>query len=139
MNEKYDCLLISEMKNSKKQVGKTETIPTGLEGVEEKNISVLRENTSENEYRAADREWALTMMKKWEEEDKKKNQSRVRSVRMSDDVDVFDADGQINTTALRDNENERRLVRDKPSAGKVTVCTRHASEPKYKVDECNTQ
>lgn len=127
------------MKKAQKPVGRTEQIPTGLEGIKEKNVSVLREKTtSENEYRGADREWALNLLKKVEE-DKKKDQIRSRSVRMSDDVDVFDADGHMNTTSLKDDENYKRLVRDKPSHGKVTVCTKKASEPKYKVDDCNTQ
>ncbi|XP_071147804.1 protein Spindly-like [Mytilus edulis] len=137
--EGLEIELKPEMKKAQKPVGRTEQIPTGLEGIKEKNVSVLREKTtSENEYRGADREWALNLLKKVEE-DKKKDQIRSRSVRMSDDVDVFDADGHMNTTSLKDDENYKRLVRDKPSHGKVTVCTKKASEPKYKVDDCNTQ
>ncbi|CAC5359073.1 unnamed protein product [Mytilus coruscus] len=136
--EELEIELKPEMKKAQKPVGRTEQIPTGLEGIEEKNVSVLRERTSDNEYKGADREWALNLLKRVEE-DKKKDQIRSRSVRMSDDVDVFDADGQMNTTSLKDDENYRKLIRDKPSQGKVTVCTRKASEPKYKVDDCNTQ
>ncbi|CAG2227702.1 unnamed protein product [Mytilus edulis] len=137
--EGLEIELKPEMKKAQKPVGRTEQIPTGLEGIKEKNVSVLREKTtSENEYRGADREWALNLLKKVEE-DKKKDQIRSRSVRMSDDVDVFDADGHMNTTSLKDDENYKDLVRDKPSHGKVTVCTKKASEPKYKVDDCNTQ
>lgn len=101
-------------------------------------MSILRENTSENEYQSADKEWAMSMMKKWQEEDKR-SESRTRSVRMSDDVDVFEADGQINITTLKDYdcENERPHVREKP--GKVTKVNNVAVEPKYKLDECNTQ
>ena len=121
----------------RKAVGKTERLPT--RGVDETNVSVLREDTSENKHRGADRQWALNMMKKWEEEDKVNKETKTKAVSISDDVDVIEADGQSNTTALRDDENDRKLVREKHSQGRVKICTKYASEPKYKVDDCNTQ
>ena len=121
----------------RKAVGKTERLPT--KGVDETNVSVLREDNSENKHRGADRQWALNMMKKWEEEDKVNKETKTKAVSISDDVDVIEADGQSNTTALRDDENDRKLVREKHSQGRVKICTKYASEPKYKVDDCNTQ
>ena len=121
----------------RKAVGKTERLPT--RGVDETNVSVLRVDNSENKHRGADRQWALNMMKKWEEEDKVNKETKTKAVSISDDVDVIEADGQSNTTALRDDENDRKLVREKHSQGRVKICTKYASEPKYKVDDCNTQ
>jgi hypothetical protein len=58
-------------------------------------------------------------------------ETKTKAVSISDDVDVIEADGQSNTTALRDDENDRKLVREKHSQGRVKICTKYASEPKY--------
>ena len=127
----------TELSSSRNTVGKTERLPT--RHVDDTNTSVLRVNTSENKNRGADRQWALNMMKKWEEEEKVNKETKTKAITISDDVDVIEADGQSNTTALRDDENDRKLVREKHSQGRVKICTNYASEPKYKVNDCSPQ